>query len=329
MCVAPVEPVKMKVCVYIKKSTDRGRGKCLSLIKHCLGEGRGEKEFDDGKSRVASVDACGLVGASNTANPAAMRDNLLRHHHGGRSKELAKHIVLSGADESDPEKRRAAFRILRRLAFLFLKTYAPGCASLAFVHTDKKHPHIHLIVCNSDSERSLHWTPTMLREMQSMIWITKDLAKLVQPGRKQHRKAVHDAYPLARLTLAAELAAMPLEELEKIPWYQRGNTRVFLYKQRKIRERTINREREKNEIKSSSGERCDAHRIPPGHNAPEPNTRGAANSSSVERRIACPATGRNGSDVADTLSADIKALQEIGSGRRRYARIQMPSIKLG
>ena len=32
---------------------------------------------------------------------------------------------VSGADETDPEKRRAAFRILRRLAFLFLKTYAP------------------------------------------------------------------------------------------------------------------------------------------------------------------------------------------------------------
>ena len=154
-----------------------------------------------------------------------------------------------------------------------------------------------------------------------------DLAKLVQPGRKNHRKAVHDAYPLARLTLAAELAAMPMEELERIPWYQRGNTRVFLYKQRKIRERTINKEREKNEIKSSSGERCDAHRIPPGLNAPELNSRGATDSSSAERRIARPPTGRNGSDAFDSLSADIKALQEVG--RRRYARIQMPSIRLG
>ena len=327
MCVAPVPTDKMKVCVYIKKSPNRGRGKCLSLIKHCLGEGRGEREIDDGKSRVASAESYGLAGASNTANPAAMRDNLLRHHHGGRSKELAKHIVLSGADETDPEKRRAAFRILRRLAFLFLKTYAPGCASLAFVHKDKKHTHLHLIVCKSDSERSLHWTPNILREMQSMTWIANDLAKLVQPGRKNHRKAVHDAYPLARLTLAAELAAMPMEELEKIPWYQRGNTRVFLYKQRKIRERTINKEREKNEIKSSSGERCDAHRIPPGLNAPELNPRGAADSSSAERRIARPPTGRNGSDAFDSLSADIKALQEVG--RRRYARIQMPSIRLG
>jgi hypothetical protein len=208
-----------------------------------------------------------------------------------------------------------------------LKTYAPGCASLAFVHTDKKHPHIHLIVCNSDSERSLHWTPTMLREMQSMTWIANDLAKLVQPGRKNHRKAVHDAYPLARLTLAAELAAMPMEELEKIPWYYRGNTRVFFYKQRKIRERTINKEREKNEIKSSSGERCDAHRTPPRLNTPELNSGRAQASTAVERRIACPSTGTNGSDVFNSLSADIKALQEIG--RRRYARVQMPTIGLG
>ena len=317
----------MKVCVYIKKSRNRGRGKCLALIRHCLGEGRGKKEIDDGKSRVASVDAYGLVGASDTANPAAMRDNLLRHHHGGRSKELAKHIVLSGADETDPEKRRAAFRILRRLAFLFLKTYAPGCSAFVFTHSEKNHPHCHITVCNSDSERSLHWTPNILREMQSMTWIANDLAKLVQPGRKNHRKAVHDAYPLARLTLAAELAAMPMEELEKIPWYQRGNTRVFLYKQRKIRERTINKERKKNEIESNNGERFDAHRIPPGLNAPELNPRGEANSSSAERRITRPPTGRNGSDVADSLSADIEALQSIG--RRRYARIQMPSIRLG
>ena len=86
----------MKACVYIKKaSRGRGRGQCLALIKHCLGEGRGKKEIDDGKSRVAAVDVYGLAGQPDTAKPSEMRDNLLRLNHASKSKEQAKHIVLS------------------------------------------------------------------------------------------------------------------------------------------------------------------------------------------------------------------------------------------
>jgi hypothetical protein len=174
-----------------------------------------------------------------------LRDNLLRQHHGGKSKEVAKHVVLSVEDTIDPAARKAAIRILRRLAFEFLKAYAPGCASLAFAHNDRKHPHLHLIIANSDGARALHWQPKMLRQMQSMEWLSRDLQTLVQSGRKKPRKVSHEPYPSARLSLAAELATMQKEELEKISWDVRGNTRVFTYKGRRVRERTVERERTK------------------------------------------------------------------------------------
>ena len=236
----------MKCCVYIKNAKrGRGRGQTLTLIKHCLGEGRSDREIDDGNSRVDAVLEQGLVGQPDSGNPREMRDNLLRLNHASKSKQMAKHVVLSIEDTTDPAARRAAARILRRMTFEFLKAYAPGCASLAFVHLDRAHPHCHLIIANSDGERAIHWTPKMIREMQSMTWLSRDLSTLVESGRKGHRRAYHNAYPLARLSLAAELAALPTAELEKISWVQRGSTRVFMYKNRRIRERTIIKERHK------------------------------------------------------------------------------------
>ena len=251
----------MKACIYIKKSRGRGRGQTLALLKHCAGEGRSTKEIDDGRSRVVAIDAYGLVGNVDAKRMAELRDNLLRQHHGGRSKELAKHVVLSCQDTIDPVARRAAIRVLRRAAYEFLKTFSPGCAALAFSHNDRLHPHVHLIISNSDSNRSLHWQPKLLRKMQSMEWLSRDLQLVVQSGRRKPGKAVHNPYPKAKLTLAQELATMPESELEKIPWAWRGNTRVFLWKKRRIRERTINKERErlKNETISRISEHGEIH----------------------------------------------------------------------
>jgi hypothetical protein len=114
----------MKALVYIKGARcGRGRGACLALLKHCLGEGRGVKEFDDGKTRVSAVDAYNMVGQPDTTRPGEIRDNLLRLNHDTKSKELAKHIVLSVEDTTDPDARKLAVRVLRRMAFEFLKRY--------------------------------------------------------------------------------------------------------------------------------------------------------------------------------------------------------------
>lgn len=255
MCSSVVEnyDLNVKACVYIKNARrGRGRGQCLSLVKHCLGEGRSVREIDDGQSRVAGVFMSGMAGQPDISNPRAMRDNLLRLNHAGKSKEMAKHIVLSIEDTTDPAARKAAVRVLRRMTFEFLKLYAPGCASLAFIHLDRKHPHAHLVVANSNGERSIHWTPKMLREMQSMSWLSNDLSLMVQSGRKRGGYAVHNAYPLARLSLAAELASLPQAELEQIPWEWRGATRVFCYKKRRIRERTILREAERLRVEETT-----------------------------------------------------------------------------
>ena len=238
----------MKACIYIKKAKrGRGRGQTLALLKHCGGEGRSAKEIDDGQSRVAAIDAYGLAGGVDMDKMGELRDNLLRQHHGGKSKELTKHIVISCEDTFDPAARRAAIRILRRAAMEFLKVYAPGCSALTFAHNDRLHPHIHLVISNSNGEKSLHWTPNELRQMQAMEWLAKDLQTVLQSGRKKSRKAIRKPYPGAKLTLAAELAAMPAAELEKISWVKRGNTRVFTYKDRRVRERLIEQERQRHE----------------------------------------------------------------------------------
>jgi hypothetical protein len=321
----------MKCCVYIKNAKrGRGRGQTLTLIKHCIGEGRSVREVDDGKSRVDAIIAQGLAGQPDSKNPRAMRDNLLRLNHGGKSKEVAKHVVLSFEDETNPAARRAAARILRRMTFEFLKTYAPGCASLAFVHLDRAHPHCHLIIANSNGERAIHWTPKMIREMQSMTWLSRDLSTLVESGRKGHRRAVHDAYPHARLSLAAELAALPTAELEKISWVQRGSTRVFMYKGRRIRERTIERERNKL-YETECAIVCDAGK--PVVTRPTPDKRESTAIGSGDKR---PADTTRDSDsklprpvaiegLAGMLAGAAKELEKLRG--ERDAELSAPQIK--
>jgi hypothetical protein len=262
----------MKACVYIKTAKrGRGRAQTLSLIKHCIGEGRSQREIDDGQSRVALIEAFGLVGSLDEYKLGALRDNLLRQNHDSKSKEAAKHVVLSVEDTLDPAARRAALRILRRMAMEFLKVYAPGCAALAFAHNDRKHPHLHLVIANSNGYRALNWKPKVLRQMQSMEWLSKDLQIVVQSGRRASRKVSHEPYPTAKLSLAAELAALPKAELEKISWEVRGNTRVFTYKGRRVRERTVERERER-----ISNETIARHRAAGGVSPGTPATPGTA-----------------------------------------------------
>jgi hypothetical protein len=321
----------MKCCVFIKNAKcGRGRGQTLTLIKHCLGEGRSVREIDDGKSRVDAIIEQGLVGQPDSGNPREMRDNMLRLNHASKSKEQAKHVVLSFEDETNPAARRAAARILRRMTFEFLKVYAPGCASLAFVHLDRKHPHAHLVVANSNGERSIHWTPKMLREMQSMSWLSNDLSLMVQSGRKRGGNAVHNAYPLARLSLAAELAALPSAELEKISWVRRGSTRVFSYKGRRIRERTIERERNKL-YETECAIVCDAGK--PVVTRPTPDKRESTAIGSGDKR---PADTTRDSDsklprpvaiegLAGMLAGAAKELEKLRG--ERDAELSAPQIK--
>jgi hypothetical protein len=320
--------LNMKACVYIKKARrGRGRGQCLSLVKHCLGEGRSVREIDDGQSRVAGVLMSGLAGQPDKTNPRSMRDNLLRLNHAGKSKEMAKHIVISIEDTIDPAARRAAVRVLRRMAFQFLKAYAPGCASLAFIHTDRKHPHLHLIVANSNGERSIHWTPNMIRQMQSMTWLSRDLSTLVESGRKSHRRAVHDAYPHARLSLAAELAALPAADLEKISWVQRGSTRVFMYKDRRIREKTIEKERKKlyEHTPTNANDARIKHAPPIVIARSQPTDSEGANR--VEKIINSIGVSRPGTDAGgDDITAIAQSLKRFR--RQRLAGYATPEIRI-
>ncbi len=325
----------MKACVFIKNAKrGRGRAQTLSLIKHCLSEGRSVKEVSDGQSRVATIDAFGLVGGLNEKKPGKLRDNLLRQNHDTKSKDASKHVVLSIEDTLDPVARAAALRILRRMAFEFLKVYAPGCAALAFAHNDRKHPHLHLVVANSDSNRAVHWKPKLLRQMQSMEWLSKDLQILVQSGRRESSTVKHEPYPTAKLSLAAELAAMTPEDLENISWVRRGKTRVFIYKGRRVRERTVDKERNKHENTNRSIDACG---VPSG--TPETSRNPCQGGATLERRGNCDieetgtnaATGNRTGQVANNGAVTdlVEALLNLRKKRKRSAPANpAPEIKL-
>jgi hypothetical protein len=214
----------------------------------------------------------------------------------------------------------------------FLKLYAPGCAALVFAHKDRLHPHIHMVISNSDGEKSLHWTPNELRRMQSMEWMAKDLQTVIQSGRKKSRKAIRNPYPSAKLTLAAELAAMPAYELEKLSWVKRGNTRVFTFKGRRVRERLIEIERQKNE----NAQRHDGtteRPIEPQETPVRPGTRTATADSG--RNQTTPAIGSNLAEgdklgglpttpLHRALAQTLQSLQE----ERGQRRVEFPAPEI-
>jgi hypothetical protein len=325
----------MKCQAYIKTAAKgRGRGATLSLVKHCLSEGRCTKEIIDGDTRLSDVAGFEMPGFLDINNPAALRDNLLRQHHGGLSKELCKHVVLSFEDVQDPEQRKLAFKLLRKVTHQFLRLYAPGCSALMFSHSDRNHPHCHILLCNGTGIRALHWSPKQLKELQGMLWLSKDLQGLVTSGRGGHRKAIHRPYPTAKLTILSELAKLSPEDLEKIPWEIRGNTRVFLYRNRRVRERTIDKER----IKLYENKQPNKP-----NDTTTPQTRNTANMADQEPQaqaggggdIHPQSTGQGtpcGFEASSTIDkAKVELLTEAVSGLERLAKSTIgcntPSIK--
>jgi hypothetical protein len=134
---------------------------------------------------------------------------LLSGHHGkGRP---VRHVVISMEDCADPFLRTASFRRLIKMARQFVRKFARGARYIAIVHADRLHPHVHLIVCNSDGRRTLNWTPATLREMQSMLWTS-----LATSGRGTGKNKAVAVYPLARQLDAKTISTLTPEQINDL-----------------------------------------------------------------------------------------------------------------
>jgi len=123
-------------------------------------------------------------------------ERLVENHHGkGR---MTRHILLSLEQGADLPNEQLA-----TVAEKFMATFAPGVAWLGAVDRDTKAVHVHLLVCNSDGERTLNFSPSVLKEMQSVSAWT---GNILQDGR---RGAV-----LAKLTTAKQLKGMSYAEIQ-------------------------------------------------------------------------------------------------------------------
>ena len=133
-------------------------------------------------------------------------ERLMEGHHGKGRK--TRHIILSleqGGDLPDTLFATAAER--------FMATFAPQSAWLGAVDRNTKSVHLHLLLCNSDGERTLNLSPSVLSKMQEVESWT---GGILETGK---RGAI-----LAKLTTAAQIKSMSYEQIRTE--LERGNLAV-------------------------------------------------------------------------------------------------------
>jgi len=122
-------------------------------------------------------------------------DSLLFDHHGkGRQ---TRHFVISLERDCDISTERLA-----EVAERFMATFAPASAWLGAVDRNTRAVHLHLVVCNSDGERTLNFSPSILSKMQEMESWT---GGILETGK---RGAI-----LAKLTTATQIKSMTYEQI--------------------------------------------------------------------------------------------------------------------
>jgi hypothetical protein len=208
----------MKLIVAIKSACRRPR----SLIRHCfLPKGRAGREVDALRAddhRVVQILNGMEVGS--IGSPAVTARNLCGDVPQGRAP--LRHVVISAEDVTGAERRREAFACLAAVAQDWIQAYAPNTNFLVVSHDDRRHPHIHLLLANSDrsdDESRLAWSPSTVSEMQSLDFVS-DATKetyLVESGRHRgisRREQGGMPYPGARLD-ALKLANMTDKEIKE------------------------------------------------------------------------------------------------------------------
>ena len=134
----------MKAIVAIKTSSSRP----TELLRHCYrphGRYKDEVECED---RVISVG--GKIDGGITKDPKTDLQSLLLRHH-GQGKRV-RHVVISFEDSHGLDRAKALSN-LPKIVEDFVKKYAPHSDYIFVTHQDRQHPHVHLLVCNSDKKK--------------------------------------------------------------------------------------------------------------------------------------------------------------------------------
>ena len=207
----------MKLIVAIKSACRRPR----SLIRHCLlPKGRAGREVEglrtDGHRVVQVLNG---MEAGTIGSPAVTARNLCGDVPEGRAP--LRHVVISAEDTATPESRLGAFECLAVAAQAWIKAYAPNSNFLAVSHDDRCHPHIHLLLANSDrshEESRLAWSPGTVSKMQSLAFVSESTREtyLLESGRHRgvtRRERGGLPYPGAHLD-ALKLAQMSDKEIK-------------------------------------------------------------------------------------------------------------------
>lgn len=207
----------MRMIVAIKPACRRPR----SLIRHCfLPKGRMGREVEglrgDGHRVVQILNG---MDAGTIGSPAVTARNLCGDVPVGRAP--LRHVVISAEDTATSGARTSAFECLAAVAKDWIRAYAPNTNFLAVSHDDRRHPHIHLLLANSDrthDERRLAWAPSTVSEMQSLAFVGESTREqfLIESGRHRgitRRERGGLPYPGAHLD-ALKLAKMTDKEIK-------------------------------------------------------------------------------------------------------------------
>ena len=143
----------------------RDTKKPVSLLRHVYRpHGKWKDEVVSSDRVVAVIN--GLDAGCPVRNPRTDLHALLANHHGrGRTH---RHVVLSLEDTYGARNRKRAFLALAKLARLYCRQFARDCQWIGVIHQDRRHPHLHLVIANSDGTRCLDWGRDMLKAMQEI-----------------------------------------------------------------------------------------------------------------------------------------------------------------
>lgn len=227
----------MKAIVAIKSSPSDPR----RLLAHCYREHGREADEVPCEDRV--LELFGQIEGVITRQAKVDCRSLLSHHHG--SGKLVRHVVISGEDCADPTTRIDFLERLKKMAFEYIDTFAPGATFLGVLHQDRLHPHVHLLINNSVNGRTLNFSPKLLKEMQSMSWTAH-----AQPGRGAGQGKAIRAYPLAQNLDIKKIYQLKPEEINELIAQRkieigrvnrRGDITSIIYNGRRIRLSSIAR----------------------------------------------------------------------------------------
>ncbi len=178
-----------------------------ALMRHCLKpHGRDADEISC-EDRVSAIG--GRIEGGITRDARVDIESLISRHH-GRGKRV-KHVVISCQD-SEGEARAEALAALPGLANDWIKSYAPTSDYIYLVHQDRQHPHMHVLLCNSDGKKCLDWSPQQLRRMQDFKWTVRATSGR---GSGKHHEPGRGVYPLARNLRATELLKLTKEQINE------------------------------------------------------------------------------------------------------------------